>query len=141
MKSISVNTDACDNTWNENITLIESKIGSVYSEIVYWKKVLFLLTTGAAGKGLIEETIRLVNSWTYKLDLETIALKALMIMPCLLLQKTFLNSKSKENSETLKRRLSLWKNRQLDQLMFEGKTIQDRPQNIDRVATNITKRH
>ena len=105
MKSISVNTDACDNIWNENITLIESKIGSVYSEIVYWKKVLFLLTTGAAGKGLIEETIRLVNSWTYKLDLETIALKVLMIMPCLLLQKTFFNSKSKENSETLKRRL------------------------------------
>ena len=126
MKSISVNTDACDNTWNENITLIESKIGSVYSEIVYWKKVLFLLTTGAAGKGLIEETIRLVNSWTYKLDLETIALKALMIMPCLLLQKTFLNSKSKENSETLKRKLWLWKNGQLDQLMFEGKTIQDK---------------
>ena len=126
MKSISVNTDACDNTWNENTTLIESKIGSVYSEIVYWKKVLFLLTTGAAGKGLIEETIRLVNSWTYKLDLETIALKALMIMPCLLLQKTFLNSKSKENSETLKRRFSLWKNGQLDQLMFEGKTIQDK---------------
>ena len=105
LKSISVNTDACDNIWNENITLIESKIGSVYSEIVYWKKVLFLLTTGAAGKGLIEETIRLVNSWTYKLDLETIALKALMITPCLLLQKTFFNSKSKENSETLKRRL------------------------------------
>ena len=88
--------------------------------------MLFLLTTGAAGKGLIEETIRLVNSWTYKLDLETIALKALMIMPCLLLQKTFLNSKSKENSETLKRRFSLWKNGQLDQLMFEGKTIQDK---------------
>ena len=84
------------------------------------------MTTGAAGKGLIEETIGLVNSWTYKLDLETIALKALMIMPCLLLQKTFLNSKSKENSETLKRRFSLWKNGQLDQLMFEGKTIQDK---------------
>ena len=54
--------------------------------------------------------IRLVNSWTYKSHLETAALKALMIMPCLLLQKAFLNSKSKENSETLKQRLSLWKN-------------------------------
>ena len=63
--------------------------------------------------------------WTYKLHLETIALKALMIMPTLLLQKTSLNLKSKENSETLKRRLSLWKNGQLDQLMIERKTIQD----------------
>ena len=106
-KSISLNTDTCDHIWNENITLIESKINSAYNEIVYWKKVLFLLPTGAAGKRFIKEIIRLVNSWTYKSNLETIALKVLMIMPCLLLQKTFLNSKSKENSETLKRRSSL----------------------------------
>ena len=138
-RSISLNTDTCDNIWNENITLIERKIYSAYNEIIYWKKLLFLLPTGAAGKGFIAEMIRLVNSWTYKSDLETIALKALMIMLCLLLQKTFLNSKSKENSETLKRRFSLWKNGQLDQLMFEGKTIQDRPQNIDRVATKNSK--
>ena len=98
--------------------------------------MLFLLATGAAGKGFIEEMIRLVNSWTYKLDLETIALKVLMIMPGLLLQKTSLNSKSKENSEILKRRLLLWKNGQLDHLMFEGKTIQDRLQNNGRVTTN-----
>ena len=49
-----------------------------------------------------------------------------MVMPRLLLQKTFLNSKSKENSETVKWWLLLWKNGPLDQLMFEGKTIQER---------------
>ena len=42
----------------------ESKIGSAYNEIVYWKKVLFLLPTPAAGKRFIEELARLVNSWT-----------------------------------------------------------------------------
>ena len=62
-----------------------------------------------------------------------------MIMPGLLLQKNSLNSKSKENSETMKRRLSLWKNGQLDQLMFEVKTIQDRLQHNDRVTTNKNK--
>ena len=50
-----------------------------------------------------------------------------------------MNSKSKENSETLKRRLSLWKNEHLDQLMFEGKTIQDRLQNSHRVTANNSK--
>ena len=44
-------------------------------------------------------------------------------MSGLLLQETSLNLKSKENSETLKERLSLWKNGQLDQIVFEGKTI------------------
>ena len=51
------------------------------------EKSAFLITNGAAGKGFIEEMIRLVNSWTYKSDLETTVLKALMIMPCLFLQK------------------------------------------------------
>ena len=41
----------------------------------------------------------------------------------LLLQKALLNSKLKENSETLKRRFLLWANRQLDQFIFEGKKI------------------
>ena len=67
-----------------------------------FEKVLFLLPAGAAGKGFIEETGRIVNSWTYKSDLETKASKVLMILPSLLLQKTSLNSKSKENFETLK---------------------------------------
>ena len=60
-------------------------------------------------------------------------------MPGLLLQKTFLNLKSKLNSETLRQRISLWKKGQLNQLMFEGKTIQDSLQNNDRVTTNSRK--
>ena len=39
-----------------------NRIYSAYNDIVYWKKELFLLPTGAAGKGFIEEMIRLVNS-------------------------------------------------------------------------------
>ena len=41
-----------------------------------------------------------------------LVLKPFMIMSGLLLQKTYLNLKSKENSETLKQRLLLWKNGQ-----------------------------
>ena len=45
-------------------------------------------------------------------------------MSVLLLQKTFLNSKSKENSETPKPRILLSKNRQLDQLMLRRKQFE-----------------
>ena len=55
-------------------------------------------------------------------------------MPGLLLRKTSQNSKSKEKFKILKRRLSPCKNGLLDQLMFEGKTIQDRLQNNDKVT-------
>ena len=62
-KSIFLNTDTCDNIWNENMTLIENK--TLFTMKLYdGKKLLFLLPTGAAGKGFVEEMIRLVNSWT-----------------------------------------------------------------------------
>ena len=61
-QSISLTTDTCDNVWNENKIFIESKMDSAYIEIVYWKKVYFLLPTGAAGKGFIIEMTKFVNS-------------------------------------------------------------------------------
>ena len=82
---ISFTTDTCDNIWNESKTFIEGKIDFGYNEIVYQKKVLFLLATGAVGKRSIEEMKRLVSSWIYKSNLETIVLKALMVMHGLLL--------------------------------------------------------
>ena len=39
-------------------TFIESKIDSAYNEIVYWKKVRFLLPIGAVGKGFIVEVTK-----------------------------------------------------------------------------------
>ena len=70
---------------------------------LYIGKSNFLITNNL----LDLKTVELNKLLDLKSDLETIALKALMVMPGLLLQKTFLNSKSKENTETLKRRFSL----------------------------------
>ena len=58
------------------------------------------------GKGFIEEMTRLINSLTFRSEQNTIAMKALMVLPTLLLQKTSSTSKSKDNVETLKKRLN-----------------------------------
>ena len=65
---------------------------------LYIGKSNFLITNNL----LDLKTVELNKLLDLRPDLETIALKALMVMPGLLLQKTFLNSKSKENTETLK---------------------------------------
>ena len=69
-------------------------------------------------------------------------MKALMVLPTLLLQKTSFTSKSKDKVETLKRRLNQWKDGQIEKLLVEGKTIQERlfkdstkNQSSDRKAT------
>lgn len=64
---------------------------------------------------------RLLNCWAYKSEQESIALKALIFGLALFLQKNILILKVQEKSETLKRRLYLWKNGQIDQLSSKVK--------------------
>ena len=70
-----------DIEFEENVTFI-------YEQIVYWKKNLFLLPTGKAGKLFIDELTKLFNAWIDDSPLKKIAMKSVMIMPSSLLQKT-----------------------------------------------------
>ena len=53
-------------------------------------------------------------------------MKALIVLATVLLQNTSFTSKSKDNVETFKRRLKRWKNGQIEKLLLETKTIQER---------------
>ena len=126
-----------ENIWNRT-----DKFDDVYNTTVHWRKSLFLLPSKSAGKRFIEEMTRLINSWTFRLEQDTIATKALIVSPTLLLKKYRFTSKSKDNLETLKRRLIQWKYGQIEKLLAEGKTIQERlfkgsakNQSSDRKAT------
>ena len=97
-----------------------------------------MLLTGASEKKYIDETTRLINLSVNNTPYESITLKAVHVMLALLLQKPIKSSKSKEHLEALTRRLSLWNEGKIDELLYEGQTIQDRlkaPEN----ATNISK--
>ena len=70
----------------------------------------------------------------------------LMVLPTFLLQKTSFTSKSKDNVETLKRRLNQLKDGQIEKLLFESNTIQERlfkgnrkNQSPDRKATLLAQ--
>ena len=58
--------------------------------------------------------------------LELVALKAAILLPILLLQKPNRTSKTKQHITLLERRLGLWSNGDLDELVREGRTIQQR---------------
>ena len=71
--------------------------------------------------------IRVVNFWNDKSSgLSSISFKALMCMPALLLQKPHYRSKTKEHTEILNRRLTLWNDGDFDQLIREARAIQTR---------------
>ena len=59
-------------------------------------------------------------------------------MPALLLQKPSQSSKSKDHNAALEKRLKLWEERKIEELLCEGQTIQGRLTSPDRTMT-ITK--
>ena len=114
--------------WGDHsLAVVKQILDVIYEEGVYWRRNLFLLPTGAAGKKYITETTRLIEIWNQKVDpLKDISIEAVMTMPMLLLQKPSLKSKAKDHSECLNRRLNLWVEGKFDDLMRESRTIQNK---------------
>ena len=90
-----------------------------------------MLPSGAAGKNYIEEVTRLMKLWINDIPLRKIALKAVRVMSALLLQKPSKTSKLKDHHVTLERRLKLWEERKIEELLYEGKTMQERLKSPD----------
>ena len=81
---------------------------------------------------------RMINAWVYDTPIKNIALKALHVMPALLLQKLSKNTKSKDHLKSLKRRFEIWKEGNINELYKEGRAIQDRLKS-DRSPNDIAK--
>ena len=101
-----------------------TSIDECYSEITRWKRNLFKIPSGKTGKFFTNELTRLLRAYADKSSLERIALKAAMVMPALLLQKPNAKSKAKDHVSLLERRLQLWVKGNLEELLFESRTIQ-----------------
>ena len=101
-----------------------SYIDRCHDEIVHWRRNLFKVPSGRAGKAFVSEITRLLRAFSDRSALESIALKATMVMPGLLLQKSHSQSKTKEHSEHLEHRMQLWSEGNIEGLLEEGRTIQ-----------------
>ena len=119
---------------------------ATYSEVVYWRMNSFKVHTGKAGKEFTNELSRLFLALASASSMETVALKAATVLLILLLQKPHHRSKAKEHVACLERRLSIWKEGNLNDLTLEGRTIQSRlrkfnqfmaKQNLSRSFANL----
>ena len=59
-----------------------------FNELVHWKRNLFNLPKGTPGKAFINELTKRINEWCSKSPNRDICLKALVVMPSLILQRT-----------------------------------------------------
>ena len=71
-----------------------------------------------------------MNGWTNNSPFKDIAFTAIHVMPSLL-QKPGKTSKAKDYLKALERKIDLWINGNIDELLFEGETIQSRLHHIN----------
>ena len=114
--------------WSENMQGADfiQAISAAYDEVVHWRHNLFLTPSGKTGKEFTFELAKLFRAYGEGSALESIALKASMVIPALLLQKPHPTSKSRENVACLQRRIQLWQKGDINNLIIEGRTIQQR---------------
>ena len=85
---------------------------------------MFLLSTGKAGKLFINELTKLFNAWIDDSPLTKIVMKAVMIMPSLLLQNPSKESQWKDHLKALQWRIELWQSSNPLELLQDSLTIQ-----------------
>ena len=84
-------------------------IVSAYKEVVHWRPNVFMIPFGKAGKSFVLELAKLYQAFADQSALHSIALMACSVMQPLLLQKPYKQSKAKDHSICLGRRLDLWR--------------------------------
>ena len=110
-------------------------VSGVYDEIVHYRRNIFNVPSGRTGKSFIEEFTFWIKQFNADSDLNSVALKAFMVLPTLILQKPSATSKSEEHSAAIERRLALWKQGDLDLLLKEVRFIQGKFVNSKKART------
>ena len=99
---------------------------SAYEHVIHWKPNLFLPPFGATGKKLVHELAHLLQAYADSSSLECIAMKGIVVLQQLLLQKPSKTSKAADRTKHLQRCLDLWHSGDVDALLKEGQCIQKR---------------
>ena len=99
-------------------------INKTYEETMKWKKNMFQVPTGKCGK----DFVKLLSEWMSNFNVgncfQGIAMKVVMTLPNILLQKPSAKSKSRDHAKILEDRLSKWNKGQITEICEEGIIIQ-----------------
>ena len=108
--------------------MFQEAIKKAYNQVVHWRRNIFKIPSGKAGKMVVKELTRLFESYADATTLESVAITAAMVLPSLILQKPHRSSKTKEHVTCIERRMKLWQEGNLVDLLKEGQTIQQQLQ-------------
>ena len=102
-------------------------IETIYNKIVYFKHHnMFTPSQGTTTEMMTREMTRIIEEYNNDTSGKAMAMKLLMIMPKLLLQKEHMKAKKKENDKAFRRRMEAWQKGEYLELMEKAEAIQKR---------------
>ena len=113
--------------WGEMVRAeaIRAVIDDAHKQITTWQKNFFEIPRNAGVcKELVDEITRLVKDFNLKTPMERVAIPHVVIILPLLLQKPSRKSKSSDHTRNPKRRMKMWKEGKVRELLSEGTEIQ-----------------
>ena len=111
-------------------------IETMYNKILYFKHHnMFTPSQGTTTEMMTREMTRIIEEYNNDTSGKAMAMKLLMIMPKLLLQKEHMKAKKKENDKAFRRRMEAWQKGEYLELMEEAEAIQKRLRQQPRVET------
>ena len=109
-------------SWGEyEASTFAQTLEEAYDEVVHWRRNLFQIPFGNAGKSFVLELSRLFRAYAEGSALESTAMKACTVMLQLLMQKLF---QSSDHAAQLLRRFEIRKKVDLPTLLSEGQVLQ-----------------
>ena len=103
----------------------QTTTAEVYDEIVHWDKRFFPLPDGAEGKSFVSELANLLRAYVESEGAAHEALLGSFVLPALLLQRTNDQSQAKQQKVILHRRMAIWREGNICELLSEGRCLQD----------------
>ena len=108
------------------LCITTATIDDAYNEVTTWRINTFLVPYGKTGRDFIDQLTKHIDDWNNRSPMQHLALKAVIVLLAVALQKPGQRSKAKEHQECLKKRLTLWRNGEIGSLLREGRMIQRR---------------
>ena len=94
-------------------------IEAIYNKTVYFKHHnMFTPSQGTTTEMMTREMTRIIEEYSNDTSGKAMAMKLLMIMPKLLLQKEHMKAKKKENDKAFRRRMEAWQKGEYIELMW-----------------------
>jgi hypothetical protein len=101
-----------------------SDVNWAYETTTKWRKNVFKLPSGQSGKQFTNTLTRLYDAYGSRSPIESVAFKAAAILAPLMLQQPSGKPTYRDNVNHLTRRLKLWEEGNVRDLITEGETIQ-----------------